>query len=419
MAIWKRDRAARGWLVKKRGCAARARAEFRAGSSKANVAPTGSPKQSSAPGVFSLVLAVLLVACSKAPQQPPQGPPEVGVVTLTSAPVTTSAELTGRTAATLASEVRPQVEGIIQARLFQEGALVHAGQPLYRIDPRPYRAIRDQAAAALESAQASYAAAQAQSDRYRMLSDIDAVSRQQIDNTVAAARVARATVHQNAASLESARINLAYTVVRAPITGRIGRSAVTSGALVTASQTTALATIQQLDPIYVDIVQSSDALLALRRSLAKGSILPASTVVRLKLQDSSDYPQPGTIGFSEVTVDQDAGTVTLRARFPNPAGMLLPGMFVRVTTPQGVVPNGILAPQQGITRDPKGDATALVVGADEKVVRRNVTVGQAIGNTWLVIGGLKAGDRLIVEGTEKAQPDAIVKPIMISRGKHG
>ncbi len=331
--------------------------------------------------------------------------------------MTTSVVLTGRTAATLESDVRPQVDGIIQARLFQEGALVHVGQPLYRIDPRPYRASRDQAAAALENAQASYAAAQAQADRYRTLSETDAVSRQQIDNTVAAARQASATVHQDVAALESARINLAYTVVRAPITGRVGRSAFTPGALVTASQTTALATIQQLDPIYADIVQSSDALLALRRSLAKGSILPASATVRLKLQDGSDYSHPGTIEFSEVTVDQNTGTVTLRARFPNPAAMLLPGMFVRVMAEQGIVPNGILAPQQGITRDPKGDATALVVGPANKVAQRTVMTSQAIGDSWLVTGGLKAGDRLIVEGTGKAPPGTTVKPVAALRGK--
>ncbi len=366
---------------------------------------------------LSIVLAVLLAACSKAPQQPQRGPVEVGIVTLTSAPVTTSVVLTGRTAATLESDVRPQVDGIIQARLFQEGALVHVGQPLYRIDPRPYRASRDQAAAALENAQASYAAAQAQADRYRTLSETDAVSRQQIDNTVAAARQASATVHQDVAALESARINLAYTVVRAPITGRVGRSAFTPGALVTASQTTALATIQQLDPIYADIVQSSDALLALRRSLAKGSILPASATVRLKLQDGSDYSHPGTIEFSEVTVDQNTGTVTLRARFPNPAAMLLPGMFVRVMAEQGIVPNGILAPQQGITRDPKGDATALVVGPANKVAQRTVMTSQAIGDSWLVTGGLKAGDRLIVEGTGKAPPGTTVKPVAALRGK--
>ena len=366
-----------------------------------------------------MVLAFALAACSSKPAPPPKGPPEVGVVTLATAAVPVSTELTGRTSATTASDVRPQVDGIILERLFEEGSLVRKGQPLYQIDPKPYRAARDQAAATLESARATYLAAQAQADRYRTLSDIQAVSKQQIDNTIASAREALATVHQDEASLESAQINLGYTIVRAPISGRISRSAVTPGALVTASQTTALSSIQQLDPIYVDITQSSDALIALRRSLAKGSVLASNAAVRLKLQDGSDYPQTGTIEFAEVTVDQDTGTVTLRARFPNPAGDLLPGMFVRVEAPQGIVPNGILAPQQGIARDPKGNATALVVGADNKVAQRQVTISQSIGTNWLVTGGLKAGDRLIVEGTLNAQPGATVQPVATTIGTAG
>ena len=361
--------------------------------------------------IASSTIVLAVAACSSKPAPAPKGPPEAGYVTLASAAVPVSTELTGRTTATTASDVRPQVDGIIQARLFKEGSLVRKGQPLYQIDPKPYRAARDQAAATLESARATYVAAQAQADRYRTLSDIQAVSKQQIDNTIATAREDLALVHQDEASLETANINLGYTIVRAPISGRISRSAVTPGALVTASQTTALATIQQLDPIYVDITQSSDALIALRRSLAKGSVLASSAAVHLKLQDGSDYPQTGTFEFAEVTVDQDSGTVTLRARFPNPAGDLLPGMFVRVEAPQGIVPNGILAPQQGIARDPKGNATALLIGADNKVAQRPVTIGQSIGTNWLVTGGLKAGDRLIVEGTLNAQPGATVKPV--------
>ena len=364
----------------------------------------------------SLTLVLALAACSGKPAAPPKGPPEAGYVTLATSAVPVSTELTGRTTATTASDVRPQVDGILQARLFKEGSLVRAGQPLYQIDPKPYRAARDQAAATLESARATYVAAQAQADRYRTLSDIQAVSKQQIDNTIAAAREDLALVHQDEASLETAKINLGYTVVRAPISGRISRSAVTPGALLTASQTTALATISQLDPIYVDIAQSSDALIALRRSLAKGSLLASSATVHLKLQDGSDYPQAGTLEFAEVTVDEDSGTVTLRARFPNPDGDLLPGMFVRVEAPQGIVPNGILAPQQGITRDAKGGATALVIGADNKVVQRTVTVGQTIGSNWLVNGGLKAGDRLVVEGSLNAAPGTTVKPVAVSLG---
>ncbi len=363
-----------------------------------------------------LTIALTLVGCASKPKAPPPAPPEVGVVTLATQPVTMTAELTGRTDAVTSSDVRPQVDGIIQKRLFEQGSLVRAGQPLYLIDPRPYIAARDQAAATLESAKATYAAAQAQADRYRTLSDVQAVSKQQIDNTVATARSDLAAVHQDEASLRAAQINVDYTTVRAPISGRISRTIVTPGALVTASQTDALATIQQLDPIYVDIVQSSDALLALRQSLAKGSVTPASATVRLKLSSGVDYPLPGKIEFAEVTVDETSGTVTLRARFPNPQGLLLPGLFVRVEAPQGVVQNGILAPQQGITRDPKGNATALVVGADNKVVQRDVTAAQAIGDKWLITAGLKAGDKLVVEGVDQAKPGIAVKPVAVKLG---
>lgn len=360
-----------------------------------------------------LALALALAACGGAKTPPPRPPAEVGYVTLTSGPVAVSSELTGRTASTETADVRPQVDGIVQARLFEEGALVRAGQPLYQIDARLYRASRDQTAAQLENAQAAYVTAQAKAARYGKLTEIDAVSRQDIDDANAAARQALANVHQYRASLQTAKINVGFTRVYAPISGRIGRSVVTKGALVTASQTTALATIQQLDPIFVDITQSSQQLLALRRQLAQGDILPANASVRLKLEDGTLYPGVGRIEFSEVTVDQTAGTVTLRARFPNREGILLPGMFVRVETPQGVIPNGILAPQQGITRDPRGGATALVVGADNKVVQRNVTTAKAVGDKWLVTAGLKAGDRLIIEGTDKAMPGAAVKPVAV------
>lgn len=358
-----------------------------------------------------LVSALALTGCSEASKTSPAPPPvQVGVVTLSAGPVTTTQELSGRTVATTSSDVRPQVDGIILARLFKEGSFVRAGQPLYRIDPRAYHASRDQAAAALESAQAAYASARSQAVRYGSLSDPDAISGQQLDNTIAAARTARAAVHQTAAALQAARINLGYTLVRAPISGRISRSLVTAGALVTASQATALATIRQLDPIYVDVVQSADSLLALRRALSKGSALPASAAVRLKLSDGSEYPEAGRIEFTEVTVDENAGTVALRARFPNRHKMLLPGMFVRVAAPQSVIPNGVLAPQQGINRDPKGNASALIIGKGNTVVRVPVTALQAIGSSWLVTGGLKSGDRLIVTGTQSAIPGSVVTP---------
>jgi membrane fusion protein (multidrug efflux system) len=360
---------------------------------------------------FPALLAMLaLAACSKqAPPTPP--PPEVGYVVLKTEPVTLSTELPGRTSATLQSDVRPQVNGVIKARLFEEGALVRAGQPLYQIDPSLYRAARDQAAAQLQQARAAVVTADAKAGRYRSLRDIEAVSRQDIDDAIANSGTARAQVAAAQANLSTATTNLNFTRIAAPISGRIGRSAVTVGALVTSGQADALATIQQLDPIFVDITQSSAQLVALRRRLAKGDVMPASAQVRLKLEDGGDYPFAGTVEFSEVNVDQSAGTVTIRARFPNPQRMLLPGMFVRVMTPQATVPNGILALQDGISRDPKGGATALVVGADNKVEQRPVTAAQAIGDKWLITAGLKPGDKLIVEGTGKVRPGEQVRPV--------
>lgn len=363
--------------------------------------------------VAPIALLMLLAACSQE-KAPKQGPVEVGVVTLSAQNVTVASELPGRTVSTSMSEVRPQVSGIIQKRLFTEGSMVRAGQPLYQIDQRLYRASRDEALATLASAQATAAAAQAKAQRYRSLGDTEAVSAQDRDDVIATARQAQAAVQQARASLQTSNVNLEFTLVRAPISGRIGRTLFTPGALVTASQDDPLTTIQQLDPIYVDVTQSSAQLLALRRSLASGKTLPASATIRLKLDDGSDYPLEGRIEFAEPIVDLDSGTVTLRARFPNPDGLLLPGMFVRVVAPQSVVPNAILAPQQGIARDPKGNATALVVTKANKVEQRTVTAAQAIGDKWLITAGLKAGDRLIVEGTDKVQPDATVKPVPVA-----
>jgi len=363
-----------------------------------------------------IALSILLAGCG-AKKPPERGPVEVGVLTLKTERVTVSTELPARTNAFMISEVRPQVAGIVQKRLFTEGSMVKAGQPLYQIDPQLYTASRDGASAQLANAQATLAAAQAKANRYKGLNDTEAVSRQDNDDVIAAARQANASVKQASATLQTARINLAFTRVFAPISGRIGRSVVTPGALVTASQTDPLATIQQLNPIYVDITQSSSKLLELRRAMASGKALPASATIRLKLDDGTDYPQTGTIQFAEPIVDVNSGTVTLRAQFPNPDGMLLPGMFVRVVAPQSVLPNAILAPQQGITRDAKGDATALVVGKYNKVESRTVVAAQAIGDKWLITSGLKAGDKLIVEGTDKAAPGAVVKPVAITAGK--
>ena len=360
------------------------------------------------------MLSIMTAACGHK-EAPKKGPVEVGVVTLTAQNVTVSTELPGRTASTMMSEVRPQVAGVVQKRLFTEGSYVRAGQPLYQIDPSLYRASRDEAQATLASAQATAAAAQARANRYRTLGQSEAVSAQDRDDVIATARQAGAAVQQARATLQTAGINLNFTQVRAPISGRIGRSSVTPGALVTASQTTALATIQQLDPIFVDITQSSAKVLELRRALAAGKALRASANIRLKLDDGTDYPLEGRIEFAEPIVDPDSGTITLRARFANPDSLLLPGMFVRVVAPQSVVPNAILAPQTGINRDPKGNATALVVNRANKVERRTVIAAQAIGDKWLITSGLKAGDRLIVEGTDKVQPSDAVKPVAVGQ----
>lgn len=361
----------------------------------------------------ALLCALLLAGCGHKGERPHQTE-EVGVVALKTESVAVSTELPGRTAATMVSEVRPQVSGIVRQRLFTEGAMVRAGQPLYQIDPSLYRAAHDEAAGRLESARATLATNEAKAARYKGLTDTEAVSRQEYDDVQASARAARAAVTQADAAVKTAGINLAFTRVYAPISGRIGRSSVTPGALVTASQADPLAVIQQLDPIFVDITESSSRILALRRALAAGEVLPASATVRLKLDDGSDYPHAGRIEFAEPIVDPNSGTVTLRARFPNPENMLMPGMFVRAVAQQSVVPNAILAPQQGIGRDPKGNATALVVTADNKVERRDVTTRQAIGDKWLVTAGLKAGDRLIVEGTDKVKAGDKVKPVIVT-----
>jgi membrane fusion protein (multidrug efflux system) len=328
-------------------------------------------------------------------------------------PVAVSNELTGRVVASTVSDVRPQVNGIIQSRLFSEGQLVHAGEPLYQIDESLFKAARDQAAAQLENAAAMLATAQAKADRYSTLTDVQAVSRQDIDDTVAAARQARANVHQAQANLKAAKVNLAYTSVVAPISGRIGRSAATPGALVTADQIAPLASIQRLDPIYVDISQSSQQLLAFRKAIAEGRLDRPTASVKLKLEDGSEYPETGTIEFAEVTVDPNSGAVILRARFPNPGGVLLPGMFVRIEAPQGVAPKAILAPQQGVVRDAKGNASAFVVDAADKAEPRTITVDRAIGNTWLVTRGLNAGDRLVIEGNADLSPGTKVDPVPV------
>jgi membrane fusion protein, multidrug efflux system len=356
----------------------------------------------------------LLGACHKAAAPPPQGPPQVGYVTVQSQAVTRTVELPGRTNPTLTSDVRPQVNGILKARLFTEGGDVKAGQVLYQIDPAPYQAALDQAKGQLANAEAALTTARLQAQRYADLVKINAVSRQDNDNAQASFKQAAATVQADQAQVESAQINLGYTKVRAPISGRIGRSLVTPGALVTADQPTALATIQSMDPIYVDATQSADQLLSLRKALSDGQLDragPNSAKVTLMLADNTRYPSEGELRFSEVTVDPTTDSVTLRAVFPNAGRVLLPGMFVREELNEGTYPHAILAPQQGVSHDPKGAATALVVGADGKAEPRMLKVAGMQGDRWIVLDGLHPGDRLIVQGLLTLQPGMPVKPI--------
>jgi membrane fusion protein (multidrug efflux system) len=340
----------------------------------------------------------------------PKGPPakpQVTVVTLHTEPVALTTELPGRISPFRVADVRPQVNGVIQKRLFIEGDRVAAGQQLYQIDPAPYDASLASAQATLAHAKASVTAAQLMADRYQSLVEARAVSRQDYDNAVATLQQDQADVASAAATVRSAAINLAYTKVYSPIAGRTGRSSVTEGALVTANQTSSLVTVTQLDPVYVDVTQPSTTLLRLKRELAAGQIRSAGAnkaPVQLVLEDGSGYDQPGTLQFSEVTVDQSTGSVTMRAIFPNGADLLLPGMFVRARIDEGRRPGAILAPQQGITHSPDGTATALVVDRDSKVVLRNLTLDRAIGDKWVVTQGLAEGDRLVVGGTQKVQP---------------
>ncbi|SEB25639.1 efflux RND transporter periplasmic adaptor subunit [Variovorax sp. YR216] len=366
------------------------------------------------PVIALLASAMVLAACGKSPAPPGASTTEVGIVTLHAQAVPLQQELAGRTTAALSADVRPQVGGIIKSRKFTEGARVQSGDVLYEIDPASYQATADQARAAWTSAKAAVEAARLKSERYKELLTIQGVSKQDAEDARVAYEQALANVEQTRAAYESARINLDYTKVRAPISGRIGTSSVTAGALVTAGQTTALATIRALDPMYVDLTQSSASLLRLRRALAGSAVQAGSTTAKLKLEDGTDYVHAGTLQFSEVAVDEATGSVTLRAQFPNPEGTLLPGMYVRAVLDQAVDPKAILAPQQGITRDPKGNATAMVVDAQGQVEVRQVTAERAVGDKWLVTQGLADGDRLIVEGTSKVRSGARVKTVEVT-----
>ena len=346
--------------------------------------------------------------------QTPGGPPEVGVVVIAPQRVALTTELSGRTSAYLIAEVRPQVNGIIQKRLFIEGADVKAGEVLYQIDPATYQAAYNSAKAALARTEANLIPARLKAERYQELVTINAVSQQDYDDAKAALKQAEADVEAGKAALETARINLAYTRVTAPISGRIGRSTVTDGALVTANQPAALATIQQLSSMYVDVTQSSSELLKLKRNLASGLLKnsgAAEAKVRLLLEDGSAYPLTGTLKFSEVTVDQSTGSIILRAVFPNPKQTLLPGMFVRAVLEEGIIEQAILVSQRGVTRNPAGNAMVMVIGAEEKVEPRVIKVVRTVGDSWLVSEGLKAGDRVILEGLQKARPGTPVKAV--------
>lgn len=343
--------------------------------------------------------AVLLAGCHHRAPPPTPPPPKVSVVTLRTQSVPIVTELPGRVNAYRTADVRPQVNGIILRRLFVEGGEVKAGQQLYQIDPAPYKA-------AYDSAVAGNASAKALAQRDRSLVETNLVSKQDYDNAQAAWLQAQAAV-------ETARINLVYTKVLSPITGRISRSFVTEGALVTANQPTALATVQQLEPVYVDVTQPITTLLRLRREAEAGLLkqnAAGKTQVRVRLEDGTDYPHPGTLEFSEVTVDQGTGSVTLRALVPNPQRVLLPGMFVREEIDEGVRKDAVLAPQQGVSHDQKGEPNALVVGPDNVVELRNLQVDRAIGDQWVVNSGLIAGDRVIVEGIQSAKPGTKVVP---------
>jgi len=342
------------------------------------------------------------------------GPSEVAVVTVQPERVSITTELSGRTAAYLIAEVRPQVSGIIQKRLFKEGADVKAGEVLYQIDPATYQAAYASAKATLARAEANVTSSRYRAERYKELVAIKAVSQQESDDATAALKQAEADIEAGKAAVETARNNLPHTRITAPIAGRIGRSSVTVGALVTAGQGTALTTIQEINPIYVDVTQSSASLLRLQRSMASGTLKKDranSAKVKLILEDGTPYPLEGTLQFRDVTVDPTTGSFILRVVFPNPTGVLLPGMYVRAILEEGINDQAILVPLQSVSRDPKGNPVALIVDAEGKVQQRTLTTDRTIGNKWLVSSGLAAGDRVIVEGMQKVKPGAPVKVV--------
>ena len=340
-----------------------------------------------------------------------RGPANVGYVVVQQGSAPIEQELPGRVAAYQVSDVRPQVSGVILRRLFTEGSVVRQGQTLYQIDPSIYAAQAAQANANLQSARASSVAARTRASRYAPLAKMEAISQQDYTDAVAQARQADAAVAQSSAAVRAAQVNMRFTRVPAPISGRISLSKFTEGALVTANQADALATITRLDPVYVDIQQSAADLLKLRQALAQGGVVPTSAQVRLKLPGGSDYGYTGTVEFSQVIVDQSTGTVTVRARFPNPQALLLPGMYVNAQFAQAIDTSAILVPQQAVTRDPQGNATLFVVGPGNRAVQRTVKADRTVGAYWVVTGGLAPGEKVITQGTANLKDGAPIKPV--------
>ena len=366
-----------------------------------------------------LAMALIAAGCGekKAEAAKPSAP-EVGVVIVATQDAPLALELPGRLSASQVAEIRPQVSGIVQKRLFEEGSTVRAGQALYQLDAATYEAERARAAAALQKAEAQAAVARTRAERDAELLKADALSRQSADDSASALRQAQADVAVARAALDAARVQLERTRIAAPISGRIEVSAVTAGALVTANQTQALTTVQQLDPMHVDIVQSSAEILQLRRQLeGEGPSGKGSRQIRLLLEDGTEFAQPGQLQVSGVTVDRGTGAVTLRAVVPNPGGMLMPGMVVRARLLAGIDRDAVVVPQQGVTRSPTGEATALVVGDGNKAELRRLVLKRALGNQWVVASGLKAGDKLIVEGLQRVRPSQPVTPVPAGPGR--
>jgi membrane fusion protein, multidrug efflux system len=365
--------------------------------------------------VLLLATVIVLVGCTRAEEAPPAPPPpQVAVVTVERGRVPVTTELPGRTSAYFVAQVRAHVDGIVQKREYAEGADVEAGQLLYQIDPAPYRAALNSAQATLQRAQANLKSTTAQVERYKLLVAENAISKQDYDNAVAARGQAAADVAAGKAAVQTAKINLGYTTVVSPISGRIGTSQVTQGAYVQASAATLMATVQQIDPIYVDLTQSSVEGLQLRRDVASGKVKlngPDQVEVSLILEDGTQYPLTGSLQFTDITVDQGTGSVTVRAIFPNPKHVLLPGMFVRARIDQGVNDEAMLVPQVGVTRDRKGQAIALVVGPDDKVARRTIAATRTVDDKWVVESGLEGGEKIIVAGGQKVQPGMVVRAV--------